>query len=339
MVKSYLSETEKIYCNTCKGWTNHTRIANHERVAVDSDYAGESSEQSEQFDRWNYSFLICLGCDTAVIKSRRSFFAAEAVPIHETYFYPAREKHSLTPKIFIQLSNNLSLIYREIISCYNHNSSILCSVGLRALLEGICADKGIKGSNLYNKIEGLKAILPENIVESLHRYRFIGNEAAHDLQAPELEELRLAIEVMEDLLNFLYELDYRARSLFEGDINDADAVKPNPLIIQSIIERSPLIPRGQKQLYKVLYEAGDRGLEITEIGSNMNRPLEQIYGVLGALGRRINNTPGVQGKPGIGYLLELVRFDIGQRWGWKMRRELRRVLQEKKYPWSDEWLK
>jgi len=78
----------------------------------------------------------------------------------------------------------------------------------RALLEGICAQKGVEGRTLYNKIDGLKQHLPANIVDSLHHFRFIGNEAAHELQAPSEAELRLAIEMTEDLLNFLYELIY-----------------------------------------------------------------------------------------------------------------------------------
>lgn len=55
--------------------------------------------------------------------------------------------------------------------------------------------------------------LPPNIVESLHSFRFMGNVAAHELQAPNREDLKLAIEVIEDLLNFLYELDYKAQQL------------------------------------------------------------------------------------------------------------------------------
>lgn len=41
----------------------------------------------------------------------------------------------------------------------------------------------------------------------------MGNEAVHELGAPERNTLSLAIEVSEDLLNFLYELDYKASRL------------------------------------------------------------------------------------------------------------------------------
>jgi hypothetical protein len=55
--------------------------------------------------------------------------------------------------------------------------------------------------------------LPPNIVESLHGFRFIGNKAIHELEPPTQPELALAIDVMEDLLNFLFELEYKARGL------------------------------------------------------------------------------------------------------------------------------
>jgi len=56
-------------------------------------------------------------------------------------------------------------------------------------------------------------VIPQNIVSNLHSIRFLGNEAAHELIAPTYHELSLAIEICEDLLNFLYELDYKATSL------------------------------------------------------------------------------------------------------------------------------
>jgi hypothetical protein len=41
----------------------------------------------------------------------------------------------------------------------------------------------------------------------------MGNDAVHELEAPKHTELALAIGVMEDLLNFFYELDYKASQL------------------------------------------------------------------------------------------------------------------------------
>lgn len=67
----------------------------------------------------------------------------------------------------------------------------------------------------------MKSLLPVNIVRNLHGFRFIGNRAVHELEAPDKSELGLAIDVIEDLLNFLYSLDYKASIL--GKLKAAQA--------------------------------------------------------------------------------------------------------------------
>jgi hypothetical protein len=89
----------------------------------------------------------------------------------------------------------------------------LCAIGLRALLEGICRDKGIEGANIEERIDGLKRLLPENIVTSLHSLRFMGNQAAHELDPPSSYDLYVALDICDELLSFLYELDYKTSRL------------------------------------------------------------------------------------------------------------------------------
>jgi hypothetical protein len=59
----------------------------------------------------------------------------------------------------------------------------------------------------------MTAVLPTDIVENLHGFRFIGNDAVHKLEAPTDFELTLALDVIEDILNFLYALDYKVSLL------------------------------------------------------------------------------------------------------------------------------
>ncbi len=126
---------------------------------------------------------------------------------------PQRTDLLLQRKFFRQLPKKLDKIYRETIGAFNNHLFVLCAAGLRTLIEGICDDKNMKGKNLEDKINNLVGILPANIVASLHSFRFIGNEALHELTTPNPDDLQLAIEVSEDLLNFLYELDYKASLL------------------------------------------------------------------------------------------------------------------------------
>ena len=149
--------------------------------------------------------------------------------------------------------------------------------------------------------------------------------------------------MIEDLLNFVYELDYKARVFFDGDqLSSTTSIHPSAKAIKTLIERQPSIPKGQMELYKFLYLAFPEGLSLSGLAQKMERTEQQIYGVLGALGRRVDNTDGIKGNPGVNYVLEFVKkFNSGedQTWGWKMRPELKNILETEKYPWSKNWLK
>lgn len=324
----------KIFCNNCEKNTIH------ELMYVHTPETLESLElEAEPNTHVTAKVWACRGCEHVTLQEITFDEKNEEIG---SEFYPSREKHHLKSKSFLQLNAKLTHIYDEIINSYNNESPILCATGLRALLEGVCADKNIAGRNLMAKIDNLNSLLPENIVKSLHHYRFIGNEAVHQLTAPPMDELRSTIEVMEDLLNFLYDLDYKAANLSRKagvDSGSKQQLQPVIEVIKRILERSPEISPGPIDLFHVLYKAGNRGLKYDDIARQMGRNETQLRGVLGALGKRINNTSGVVGTPGVNYLLEIVREIDGdpEAWGWSMRYELRQIIKNSKYPWAKEW--
>jgi Domain of unknown function (DUF4145) len=197
-------DMKKIYCNACKRATNHNLEGKHRWTDDDPDGIGEETIES---------FWVCAGCEVGALETAYSnaFIRDDQEnQIFEYTYHPRRNNSDLEPKTFIKLKPKLSLLYKETISCFNDGAFVLCTAGLRALLEGICQDKHITGKNLKIKIEGLNKFFPsKNIVKNLHHFRFIGNQALHELVAPKTEDIKLAIEVMEDLMNFLYELDYK----------------------------------------------------------------------------------------------------------------------------------
>jgi hypothetical protein len=195
-------ESKRIYCNRCKDETNHVLRGSHSRT-----YSGDNG----YWEEFTYSLWTCAGCDTGTLEL--AWIANGMYDIYDYSYHPARSSQDLNPKIFRQLPKPLATIYREVVDAYNHRMHLLCAAGLRILIEGICQDKNISGRRLEEKIDGLKAILPDNIVQNLHGFRFMGNEAVHEFGAPDRNALSLAVEVSEDLLNFLYELDYKASRL------------------------------------------------------------------------------------------------------------------------------
>jgi len=202
------ASTCRIYCNSCRRLTNH-------KLALSHDYDHRAEEESlelyGQFRLW-----FCAGCDTCTLENYYTAdymysqasdgeFSQEHCSIYHPKpavgFRPNKQFHKLPPK--------LAKLYDEVIHAHNDNLHILCSAGVRGLIEGICADKKISGRNLEKKIDGMTAVLPASIVENLHGFRFIGNDAVHELEAPTEFTLTLALDVVEDILNFLYALDYK----------------------------------------------------------------------------------------------------------------------------------
>lgn len=197
--------TKEIFCNFCKRYTNHI-------------CKGQSGLEYGDGSEWiNYSFLICAGCGRGTLEEAYTGDWLEN-PNDGTYeykyeYFPPRNHRYFEPKFFKNLPQKLTGIYEETLSAVNNRTMILGAIGIRTLLEGICADKNVEGKNLEIKINNLSGILPQNIITNLHSMRFLGNEAAHELTMPSYPELSLAVEICEDLLNFIYELDYKANNL------------------------------------------------------------------------------------------------------------------------------
>jgi uncharacterized protein DUF4145 len=198
-----VSKKSRIYCNWCKHETNHELTGEHR-----ADFYEREIGFSETLI---HRLWICMGCEHGLLQQ---LYTSDADPEGEYQYFPERSQTALVPKPYSTLKPTLTAIYTEAITCYNGKAPILCTAGLRALLEGICQDKKVKGKNLKAKIENLRPLLPnKNIIRNLHHFRFMGNDAVHELEAPKPKELALAIGVIEDLLNFFYELDYKAFQL------------------------------------------------------------------------------------------------------------------------------
>lgn len=199
------TETRRIFCNRCVATTIHAlRFTHH-----GSD--GEASEDRYS-EVWTDSLWSCCGCESATLEHYWELEGTEGeigAPRPETHYYPAREKKQR--KVFVKLPDAMSQLYAETIDAFNSNSMLLCSIGLRTLIEGICNDQGIPGNSLSEKIEGLSPIVPnKKLIDSLHSFRHGGNDATHELVALRPFEASFNIEVMEGLFNFLYHLDYTA---------------------------------------------------------------------------------------------------------------------------------
>lgn len=119
-------------------------------------------------------------------------------------------------------------MYQETIDAFNNNLILLCSVGIRATIEAICIDKKIsegtftnpngkiiKSKNLDGKIHDLanKGYITSDNVEVLHELRFLGNAAVHELAITSISELSLAIDILELVIDNIYEIKHKSQKL------------------------------------------------------------------------------------------------------------------------------
>ena len=219
-----------VHCIECKRATRHL-------VAVSVDKTGSESNKHEGWSiDWSnrYQVIECQGCETVSFRHQSWFSEAQDFDDDGTTerIYPLRNKDAISPRPYHNVPSNLRRIYTELVDCFNNDSPTLCAAGLRALVEGICAQQGItdgpvevpargggtqieRRDNLEGRIAGLqeKGLLTQPSAHTLHEHRYLGNDAVHDLARPSPDELKLAVEIVEHVIEQLYELPEKAAEL------------------------------------------------------------------------------------------------------------------------------
>lgn len=222
-------EVVKALCLSCNAETRHLVLQ-----SIDCD--GKEFVEDSFWLVWrdDYQIIQCQGCET--IGFRHEHFYSEDVQEGfngtTTKVYPSKPKNFRSTKDYYNVPLNLRRIYRETIDAYNVECYTLSAAGLRALVEGICSENGVLDgqievtrkdgtktfevkNNLQAKISGLhqKKLLTEQQASILHSHRSLGNNALHELKMPSVSDLGLAIDILEHILESLYEIPDKAEIL------------------------------------------------------------------------------------------------------------------------------
>lgn len=208
-----MTDRVKIYCNTCKGETNHDIKSTH-----DQSYHEEFEDHGQRFlgyyEETEFRFLVCRGCDSATLQEKWTCAGMQDHNGDEIYSYNYHPKRKnlgeREVKKFHHVDKKLNDSYKEIITAFQQGLEIVTAMGVRALLEGICVIEGIDDKaawGLAKKIEKLKdsSNIPDSIIDGLNGLKFIGDDAAHRLNATDKQTLSLSIDLLESLLTHLYE--------------------------------------------------------------------------------------------------------------------------------------
>lgn len=184
------------YCSECDGDKNHKKLF--------SKTAKGYSKGTEEF-----SVVECMGCNSIsflqIIKqSKRSkaihFNYPDDGNANPGYYNFLSERHvAIFPKTIRKL-------YDELIPAFEAGSTILLGMGLRALVEAICIDQSITGSNLLKKIEKLhhEGHISKSELPILDKLRIIGNDSAHKMKSLSMYKLELATGIVNHVLTSIY---------------------------------------------------------------------------------------------------------------------------------------
>lgn len=199
-------------CSKCKRQTNHLVLASADLTGT-WEFAGDYEEH------WceEYQVIQCKGCNEGSF--RHQFSSSDDDPSHpgKPTFYPEPASGRTHLRGVNILPEEVRRIYSETLQALNGGQPVLSAIGIRALIETITKEKKAKGRGLLEKIDGLVTLgyLTPAGATILHKIRTLGNVAAHEAKPHPQDQLGLAIDVVENLLQSVYILPKFAQDKFQ----------------------------------------------------------------------------------------------------------------------------
>ena len=103
--------------------------------------------------------------------------------------------------------------FEEAIICHANNCFVASAIMIRKTLEVICADRSVKGENLYKRLINLSSniLIPKELIEGMQELRLLGNDAAHiettAFNAVGKNEIEISIEFTKEILKAVYQYE------------------------------------------------------------------------------------------------------------------------------------
>lgn len=204
-----------IVCGECSRSTVHEIL---------TDVASEDESYGGDIQVWeSYLIVQCRGCLTLSF-CKESQCSEDWDPEKDNQLlvrrdpFPGRVAGRPPLSDAYLLPWELKRIYEEARSALMQGLPVLTGIGIRAIVETVCNERGATGANLLQKINSLVTLnlITQQEATVLHDLRFMGNEAAHKVKAHKSDELNLAFNVVEHLLNTVYLLAEQTKRLPKG---------------------------------------------------------------------------------------------------------------------------
>lgn len=203
----------KLRCFKCRQHTNHDSMADYRR----------GSEPDDEY-HWLQRFFImrCAGCEEVTflrISESEDDYDPETGPSQYVEQYPKGSAGRSPLDNIYMLPQKIRIAYDETVRAIDEGLPVLAGMGLRTLIEAICADQSANGRDLKGRIDDLakKGVLAEKMADVLHAHRFLGNVAAHEVIAADEKELLVALDIAETVLKAIYLFKSMRESIRTGE--------------------------------------------------------------------------------------------------------------------------
>jgi hypothetical protein len=202
------------YCNKCKQYTLHDVKAHTLDI---NDFEEKEEAYYIEWGRKLYQILECRVCKDTFARTRERVLVPCTHPLEEgtqnhylysENYHPKRLVNTLPIKEFGVMPSMLLRAYQEIVFCYNNDKLITCSSAIKMFMEGI----GTFSLQTKKNVQGMKSlrsicmdVLNMPLLDALkYSSKFDFFLTFRDIHAPEKAELRIIIELLEDLLIKLF---------------------------------------------------------------------------------------------------------------------------------------
>ncbi|MCG9081078.1 DUF4145 domain-containing protein [Laribacter hongkongensis] len=213
--ESNIDEKIDSFCLKCERNTNHNILCKTEQKRF-KFYENNDLEYGEI----NKFFIVeCCGCNNIHFMSINEnsedtvYCGGDEPQYHqEINIYPDPQAGRQPIKHMIYLPEELDQIYLETLQAINRNQPILAGIGIRAIIEIVCKSQGADEKSLNEKIESLVTnnMLSRKEADTLHQLRTLGNSAAHEAIPHKINQLQIAFDVVDHLLQGVYVIPRQA---------------------------------------------------------------------------------------------------------------------------------
>ncbi|WDO14534.1 DUF4145 domain-containing protein [Flavobacterium sp. WW92] len=259
----------KDYCPICELPTNHEIL-----------YTKKTGSEHDDDFHWhrNYDVIQCKGCDNIQF---RTVYGDESMfsgyDEYETYYedkkhYPLSINGHNIIKNYYSIPDKIRIVYLESLEAIKSNCYLLSGVGLRAVIEAVAIEQAIQGRTLEQKINNLlrNKLITERDANRLHSIRFLGNDSVHEMEVPKESKIRIALDIVEHLLNNLYLIDIEANQHLDTIINNFEDFKN--LLLRKFFKANS----GDEKSVKEIFGKDFRRIETSYISNFTQQVVDEI---------------------------------------------------------------